>query len=44
MDFNEKLNQNADKKFIRSEQSSIPTLQLARKPNKNEIAVTFEYS
>ena len=44
MDFNQKHVDNADKKFIRSVENSIPYLQTTRKAQKNEITVTFEYS
>jgi hypothetical protein len=44
MDFNQKHVEVAEKKFVRSVENSVPTLQTTRKAQKGEITVTFEYS
>lgn len=44
MDFNQKHVENAEKKFVRTIENSVPSLQTTRKAQKGEITVTFEYS
>lgn len=44
LDFNQTHLENAENKFVKSVENNIPQLKLARKAQKGEITVTFDYS